>query len=682
MQPPKEDIERAIDENLTASVQGRSDNNQNSLMAAGFFPGVPDTGVLFQLGVIADEIPRWSIYPGARDYRLRQFYKMEPIMAGAVYSLEARMKSMDWQLNSEDERGVTAAELMLESADLGGGLRSLLGKTVIDLCTQDNGAFWEIVGRGNPDSALIGAPTGVNYLDPARCYRTYDPEYPVLYIDPVDGSNHRLHRTRVVMMSSMTQPDELGRGVGFCPLSRALRQVQLAKSMLDYRYEKTSGSFERAIGYGSGVSKKTLETVMRGVENQDVNEGFTRIGRIPFVVSTQGVDLDVLDLASIPENFDLRDEIEVYVYIVSLAFGVDAREFWPATVSGATKADASIQNMKARGKGLADLLTILESGLNRIMPPGVEFKFDFVDSEQDKETAQTNQTVTQTLTTIRQNGGLTPAQYQAALIRAGVLDETQLQSASDVSDLSDDPDGGDTADTDGENRTESGADAVEQRTKGSYRRRLREAVRGLYRGDLTLTQFVDSMDRSIQRGFRQAWRDGAAQEGIEMSELNDDERRTLRTLRNREFRYVLNFGQDILQGRRDEKPLSTYIDRVDGWVSRYDRVKAKASLMAARDKKKEWSFDPSKENCTDCARLNGRVHRASIWDKYGIEPQSPLLECFGIHCGCELKDTDKAGTPGRPPRIFGQKLLRDMRDRGLKRLHDAGRYEDYVAWKR
>lgn len=58
-------------------------------------------------------------------------------------------------------------------------------------------------------------------------------------------------------------------------------------------------------------------------------------------------------------------------------------------------------------------------------------------------------------------------------------------------------------------------------------------------------------------------------------------------------------------------------------------------------------------NCDDCLNLHGRVYRASVWDRYGIAPQSPQLACGGWRCGCRFVVTDDPVTPGRPPNIGG-----------------------------
>jgi hypothetical protein len=58
------------------------------------------------------------------------------------------------------------------------------------------------------------------------------------------------------------------------------------------------------------------------------------------------IDVRLTPFAGIPESFDRQWAVNQYVYTLSLDFGVDVREFWPASQTGATKAEAEIQAQK------------------------------------------------------------------------------------------------------------------------------------------------------------------------------------------------------------------------------------------------------------------------------------------------------------------------------------------------
>jgi len=649
------------------SVQARSRYQPGfNVPVGGYDPSVFDAGLLFSLGTTVEKIPDWSIYPAARDRLLRYYWKQEPIISGAIYSIAARLKALDYKLIGEDQLHEELA-LMFKQADFNGGLRQLIEKTVQDIMTQDNGAFWELVGPGNPDAELVGGVVeGINYLDPAQCYRTFDPDYPILYIDPINGSRHRIHATRVLMFSNMPQPNELARNVGVSHLSRVLLSVRLMHSIQQYRREKSSGQFERAIGYGTGITQGTLRKLLQMVQYEDETSGYTRYGKIPFFTSMNEITLNILDLASIPDGFDLMKETEVYVNTVALCFGVDTRELWPATQTGATKADASIQNMKSRGKGLADLITMLEDTINDyIVPEGVTFEFDFVDDEHDRDTADLRGVVTDYLTAIKNAGGIDSEQYKAMLIHEGVLDETILEENEAPEELMPDPQqqpfmqlppGANPPNNMPMQETDPSANeqqAAANKSQLAYNAALIQTARDFWYGNLSFVGLVSDMDMVVRRYVKESVAEGAAEGGIRPGDFLPHELTQIEMWVNGEQNYVLGFAEYTRDSKAQDKDFDIILSRIDLWVNRYSLFYAKGLALANGDKKKKWKRGPTEDPCVDCIKMDGRVYRMSTLDKYEALPQSYTLTCTGLRCQCKLEDTDEPLTRGIPPK-FGR----------------------------
>jgi hypothetical protein len=83
-------------------------------------------------------------------------------------------------------------------------------------------------------------------------------------------------------------------------------------------------------------------------------------------------------------------------------------------------------------------------------------------------------------------------------------------------------------------------------------------------------------------------------------------------------------------------------------------VRDKAKVMACADTKLEWVQGPSEEGCGSCSRLNGKVKRASYWNRVNVLPRvhgAPYLACNGFRCQCELKETNKPLSKGPLPRL-------------------------------
>lgn len=49
-----------------------------------------------------------------------------------------------------------------------------------------------------------------------------------------------------------------------------------------------------------------------------------------------------------------------------------------------------------------------------------------------------------------------------------------------------------------------------------------------------------------------------------------------------------------------------------------------------------WKRGATENPCKDCESLDGQIKTASEWQKAGIEPQSPDLECGGWNCQCRF----------------------------------------------
>lgn len=411
------------------SVQGHLDPKNNREALEGFVSPVDN---VFTINLpIVDNIPAWSYYPQRRDRDLKQIAKSEYLMAGAIYSLEARMRALAWKIKGSP-RVKKYFQDLLGNANFGDGWADFVGKIITDLLTQDNGAFIELIGPGRPDKPLKGRVQHIAHLDSSLCWRTHSQEFPVVYTNPYTNSYHALHTSRVIRLSSNTQPEELAKGVGFCSVSRALRAIQIMRDLTVYKHEKISGRFRRGIIYGNGLTPKQFKQGIDAADEEQDNLGFAMYRQMPVLLSQQpNLKLDILNLASVPDGFNWESEITTYVFSLALAFGVDAREFWPASASGATKADATVQHLKARGKGIGDLIQTIERAINwKILPEGVEFVFDYTDDDQDRLRAELQGIRIDNLGKLSKVGAISSQEVRAIAISEGIIDPTVLATVS------------------------------------------------------------------------------------------------------------------------------------------------------------------------------------------------------------------------------------------------------------
>lgn len=199
--------------------------------------------------------------------------------------------------------------------------------------------------------------------------------------------------------------------------------------------------------------------------------------------------------------------------------------------------------------------------------------------------------------------------------------------------------------------------AEQLRTRASYRMNLRSAVRGLWTGEFSEGDFTNQMQLVIDRGFRQAWKEGMEAVGLVFpDDMTDAEHNALLTAMINEYGFIAGFAADIIAGSKaNGGKLGPLMRRVDLWVKRYEGVKNQAKLSAEADPVLQWNVHAD-ESCTSCIKLDGQRRRASVWrEKLEVWPQHPELECMESAggpdvCKCTLDTTDQPPTRGRLPK--------------------------------
>lgn len=156
------------------------------------------------------------------------------------------------------------------------------------------------------------------------------------------------------------------------------------------------------------------------------------------------------------------------------------------------------------------------------------------------------------------------------------------------------------------------------------------------------------MEGIINQGIRAAWRNGLEKAGILENEMTADEIAARNDFIHNQYVYLDGLADAIAAGKRGQGKLGNFLARSDLWINAFNAAVNQAFVAAAGNKKLEWVYGDT-EHCEDCLKYNGRVYRASTWDKYDIRPQSHSLACRGFRCHCAFVETDSPVTKGRPP---------------------------------
>lgn len=182
---------------------------------------------------------------------------------------------------------------------------------------------------------------------------------------------------------------------------------------------------------------------------------------------------------------------------------------------------------------------------------------------------------------------------------------------------------------------------------------LKSSARGLWQGRFTPLDFADAFYSAIRRGFEQAWQEGAAECGVLPDERTKEEQDKLNLIIGDNFQYVGQLADWIYQNRKGVGSWDSIISRLGLWANRYQEVKAQAQSMACADQKLKWVIGNTERHCRTCLKLNGRVHRASLWNSKNVYPRmiGDRLACHGYNCDCSFLPTTEPATKGRFPSL-------------------------------
>jgi hypothetical protein len=313
-----------------------------------------------------------------------------------------------------------------------------LGKHLRDYLTTDNGAFIEIVRQSSAAGSRI---VGLRHLDSIRCYRTGDPERPLVYIDSV-GRHHLLNYEDVIMLSDMPSSRVEFRGYGICAARRAWETILKMTAMETYIREKVSGSRNLAIHIVNGISAQQLEGALTSSDNGTKQKGFVvyKGSTIIPMLKNETPSLVTIPLAEIPDGFNADSERKDAYLRYANALGIFVGEVQPLSGQGlGTGTQSTILDESADGRGLAAWRRAFSHEItHRVFPTQTTFAFAAADFKDKKQKADTLAAWAGALKTLIETQTITPIQALNVLVDGGYMpkeflptDNTQGATVSD-----------------------------------------------------------------------------------------------------------------------------------------------------------------------------------------------------------------------------------------------------------
>lgn len=334
-----------------------------------------------QIASKAQDIPKRGSH--AYTLWLDELWKSEPILAGAVYSMVAKMQSLTWKIEGGRYNANQVAEMLARARYMWGyDWAGFIGTSAIDFYTQDNGVYWDTIR-----SKEWGRLTDLAHIDTRNCLQTGNVNRPMYYRSSITNDEHYYKPDEYIHFGSMPLPSERDFGMGLCAVSRAARAARLLMSLHDYDTEKLSNLPPEGVAAVTGLTDREFrQAIALWKAEREKNQSLTFPQVLWLIGSSPGakVSVDLTSFSSLPESWDRETVITQYVNTLAMCFGVDAREFWAmSTAALGTAAEAEVQHLKARGKGGGEFITMVEAAINAEIPDNVTFAFDTQDIEED-----------------------------------------------------------------------------------------------------------------------------------------------------------------------------------------------------------------------------------------------------------------------------------------------------------
>ena len=339
------------------------------------------------VNVNRDEVPDYG--DPARDLYLSKLWRVEPIMAGAVYSMTAKMTALRWSITGRAKPAKNAARLFARAAHMGGDdWGGFISATAEEFYTMNRGVFWETSRYG---SYLSGKLAEIGHIDSLACTLTGNKKYPMIYASETTGQIVRFKPGEYVHFTSMNSPREEDLGSGFCAVDRAFRAIKLLIGLHDYDEEKLSNLPPEGVASVTGLTMDEFMDALTLWKTQRERDNSLTFPQVLWLIGSQPgteVKVDFTGFSQVPESFDRQAVITHYISTLALCFGVDAREFWPIS-SGAlgTSSESEIQHLKAKGKGPGEFISTTERFLNAELDEDVQMAYDTQDIEEDQNAA-------------------------------------------------------------------------------------------------------------------------------------------------------------------------------------------------------------------------------------------------------------------------------------------------------
>lgn len=378
-------------------------------------------------GLLADVkgatgLPLRTAASKGRDAILSATPGIENMWASALNIAITKQAALGFRIEDQQDsqRRTDNAQSLLLNFD--GNYVQGLSRHLHDYLTTDNGAFVEVVRASGGAGARV---LGLMHLDSLRCWRTGDPNKPVVYWD-MHGRYHLLDAEDVLMFVDMPSPRVEHRGVGMCAASRAFEAILKLTAIETYFREKVSGARNLAIHIVTGLNAQQLQDSLNDTADEQTRKGLV-IYRgstiVPMIKADATPGLVTIPLAEVPDGFDVTQERDAALLIYANAIGIALQELKPLSGQGlGTGTQSVILDEAAEGRGIAAWRRDWTHQIShRVLPKATTFYLAVNDIRDKKAEAEVEKLRAETRKLRIEAGEISPAEARQIALDDGDL---------------------------------------------------------------------------------------------------------------------------------------------------------------------------------------------------------------------------------------------------------------------
>lgn len=364
----------------------------------------------------------------ANDRILADTVYMESMWAAAIGKAISKQAALGWKVkdDAKSKQRIARAQELLLTSEGGRGWVPFISKHLRSYLLRDNGAFVEIVrASGAPGSRVLG----LMHLSSARCTRTGDPDYPVIYVDR-QGAEHALRDHQVLTFSDMPSDEDSYFEAGTCAARRAYKMIYKLAGLEAYESEKITGSRALGVHVVSGLPPSALDDAFTDAKEDQANRGhYAYMGVVILTTLTPAAPAGYfIPLAEVPDGFDVEQTRDNGYNVYANSIGIQVGEIKPLSGQGLNGGQQSvILDEAAEGVGLAAHRKQFEHALNQyVLPTATTFYFSTNDIRDQKALADVQKTRADTRAVMVKTGEINAGESRQLAAQADDIPEEWL----------------------------------------------------------------------------------------------------------------------------------------------------------------------------------------------------------------------------------------------------------------